>query len=537
MSGNGVAIASTHHHSRCHQAQFQSSPKTHLFFGHSSSNSSPPIRKAKIFSKRHSSLRLCMPRSSQDALVLGRNGNLTGNPITKFIPRPSISASASSSSLSGSAGAFPEQLSDTEEKKKIVKKKRKKEIAGIDQDELVDPELLADPDSCFCEFRGVKIHHKLYESQSPGENSSSPQIASSDPKKKLGFPIVLLHGFGASLFSWSRAMKRLGEATSAPKVVAFDRPAFGLTSRVDPSSSSSLKAEDPKPLNPYSMAFAVLATLYFIDFLKADKAVLVGHSAGSLVAVNTYFEAPDRVAALILVAPAIFAPNPSPKGSKGSESGRGNLAEGAEEDKSDSKGVLGNPFIALLKKLSRLAASIARATLKLLNGMMNMLDSLYKKALSAILCSALGLMLIRMAIDKFGVLAVKNAWYDAQQANEEILSGYTRPLRVKGWDKALAEFTAATLAAVDSEARAPVSKRLHEITCPVLVVTGDTDRIVPAWNAKRLSQAIPGSSLEVIKYCGHLPQEEKMEEFVTVVQKFLQRAFGDMKEPSLQPSH
>ncbi|CAI0457345.1 unnamed protein product [Linum tenue] len=112
-----------------------------------------------------------------------------------------------------------------------------------------------------------------------------------------------------------------------------------------------------------------------------------------------------------------------------------------------------------------------------------------------------------------------------------------KPLRVKGWDKALAEFTAATLAAVDSEARAPVSKRLHEITCPVLVVTGDTDRIVPAWNAKRLSQAIPGSSLEVIKYCGHLPQEEKMEEFVTVVQKFLQRAFGDMKEPSLQPSH
>ena len=30
------------------------------------------------------------------------------------------------------------------------------------------------------------------------------------------------------------------------------------------------------PLNPYSMAFSVLPTLYFIDFLAAEKAVLVG---------------------------------------------------------------------------------------------------------------------------------------------------------------------------------------------------------------------------------------------------------------------
>ncbi|CAI0459271.1 unnamed protein product [Linum tenue] len=317
---------------------------------------------------------------------MGTNGYLTGNSIIKLLPHPSISASASSSSISGSAGAFPEQLSDTEEKKKTVKKKR--QIAGIDQDELVDPELLADPE-----------------------------------------------------------------------VV-----------------TASSEAEDSKPLNPYSMAFAVLATLYFIDFLKADKASLVGHSAGS---VNTYFEAPDRVAALILVAPAIFAPNPSPKISK---------TEGAEEEKSDSK---------------------AQATLKLVNGMMSMLDSLYKKALSALLCSALGLMLIRMAIDKFGVVGVKNAWYDAQQVNEEIVNGYTKPLRVKVWDKALAEFSAATLAGVESKTRTPVSKRLHEITCPVLIVTDDTDRIVPAWNVKRRSQALPGSGVEVIKHCGLFHMEKK----------------------------
>lgn len=53
-------------------------------------------------------------------------------------------------------------------------------------------------------------------------------------------------------------------------VLAFDRPAFGLTSR------ASRSADDAKPLNPYSMAFSVLATLAFIDYLGAEKAILVG---------------------------------------------------------------------------------------------------------------------------------------------------------------------------------------------------------------------------------------------------------------------
>lgn len=69
---------------------------------------------------------------------------------------------------------------------------------------------------------------------------------------------------------------------------------------------------------------------------------------------------------------------------------------------------------------------------------------------------------------------------------------------------------------------------------PVLIITGDNDRIVPSWNAERLSRAIPGSILEVIKHCGHLPHEEKVEEFVLVVRKFLQRAFGGSGEQLFQ---
>ena len=69
---------------------------------------------------------------------------------------------------------------------------------------------------------------------------------------------------------------------------------------------------------------------------------------------------------------------------------------------------------------------------------------------------------------------------------------------------------------------------------PVLTITDNNDLIVPSWNAKGLSRGIPGSWLEVIKNCGHLPHEEKVEEFVSIVYKLLLRAFGDQNELSLQ---
>ncbi|XP_024029705.1 uncharacterized protein LOC21400132 [Morus notabilis] len=419
-----------------------------------------------------------------------------------------VCASASASSSADYSG----QLLDSQEKKK-------ERIAGIDQDELVEPTVLADPDSCFCEFRGVRIHHKTYDAESEGANKSLEKTQSvSHPVKKIGFPMILLHGFGASVYSWSRVMKALAEVVGS-KVVAFDRPAFGLTSRLNPFEKSASGNGDAKPLNPYSMAFSVLATLYFIDRLGSQKAILVGHSAGSLVAVNAYFEAPERVAALILVAPAIVAPLIAHKEPvKRTQLGGDNQIQ---ED-SSNKNSLGNPFVQLGNILSKFAQFVSQAIMNIVKGMANMLNSLYKKLLSAILRSAFAVMLVRMIIDKFGIAAVKNAWHDSNLVTEHVLQGYTKPLRTKNWDRALVEYTAAMLTDTAPESSPPLSKRLHEISCPVLIVTGDDDRLVPAWNAERLSRAIPGSCFEVIKHCGHLPHEEKVDEFISIVQKFLQ---------------
>ncbi|KAJ6831683.1 uncharacterized protein M6B38_347930 [Iris pallida] len=401
-------------------------------------------------------------------------------------------------SISGSGAEFPEQVAGDF----LRKPRRRRSVAGIDQEELVHPEKLADPDSLFFDLEGVKVHHKVYHHDEEEEGTAS-----------TGLPVILLHGFGASLFSWRRVMQPLARAVRS-KVLAFDRPAFGLTSR---------ERRDSVPINPYSMAFSVLATLSFVDMLGTGKAILMGHSAGCLVAVNAYFEAPEKVAALILVAPAIVAPLVLRAGEKtNDEKGKDIQIEDGGSNLADGE----NLFFRIWKGLRKLYMLIAGIALQILKRVRDIVSSLFSKVLCSLLRSAFAVMLVRLVMDKFGVLAVRNAWYDASGVTDHVVQGYTKPLRAKGWEMALLEYTIAMLTDSALKSARPLTKRLSEITCPVLIVTGDTDRIVPAWNAVRLSKAIPGSTLEVIKNCGHLPHEERVEEFIRIVERFMERIFG-----------
>lgn len=160
-----------------------------------------------------------------------------------------------------------------------AKPKMRRKVAGADQEELLEPEALADPDSCFYEFNGVKIHHKVCHHGAKGEEADAG---------KIGLPLILLHGFGASVFSWDRVMRPLARLVGS-KVLAFDRPAFGLTSRLSYFGRSGIGGGDATPLNPYSMAFSVLATLSFIDLLGAQKAILMGYDALFFVSMNLLF--------------------------------------------------------------------------------------------------------------------------------------------------------------------------------------------------------------------------------------------------------
>ncbi len=126
--------------------------------------------------------------------------------------------------------------------------------------------------------------------------------------------------------------------------------------------------------------------------------------------------------------------------------------------------------------------------------------------------------LVARQIRNWGVDFARSAWHDPSRITPEVWEGYARPLRAQNWDRALWEVTRASRPL-------GLDKRLGEVRVPVLVVTGDDDRIVPTDQSIRLASEIPAAHLVVIPNCGHVPQEECPEEFLRAVEEFFGRAY------------
>jgi len=140
-------------------------------------------------------------------------------------------------------------------------------------------EQLADADSQFIELNGINVHYKKW-----GEGEPT---------------FILLHGFGASLFSWREVAEPLSKFGT---VIAYDRPAFGLTER-------PLEWEGESPYSPQAQTDLVIALM---DELDIEKAILVGNSAGGTISMQAALQHPERVQALILVDAAVYAGGGAP---------------------------------------------------------------------------------------------------------------------------------------------------------------------------------------------------------------------------------
>jgi len=210
----------------------------------------------------------------------------------------------------------------------------------------VPPEQLADPDSHFVDVNGLQVHYKMAGQGEP--------------------TMVLLHGLGASVFSWREVMEPLSEVGT---VIAFDRPAFGLTERPLPG--------DWIGENPYRPEAQPDLTVALMDELGVEKAVLVGHSAGGTIAVHTALRHPERVEALVLVAPAVY------------------------------HGGGGPAWARLLVRIPQVRH--------------------------------LGPLLVRN-LNRWSDRLMSSAWHDPNKITSQIMAGYRGPLQAENWDRALWEF-------------------------------------------------------------------------------------------------
>ena len=67
-----------------------------------------------------------------------------------------------------------------------------------------------------------------------------------------------------------------------------------------------------------------------------------------------------------------------------------------------------------------------------------------------------------------------------------------------------------------------LTARLRRVQCPVLLLWGDHDRLVPPAYGEAYKKCLPQAEFKLIKDCGHLPMFEKEAEFVEALTAFAQ---------------
>lgn len=98
--------------------------------------------------------------------------------------------------------------------------------------------------------------------------------------------LLLLHGFGESLFTWRALVDPLA---IGHRVVAIDLPGF---------------AGSAKPDSGYGLEVMTSRLATFVDQWTSGPVVAIGHSMGGQLAASLALARPDRIVATVLIAPS-----------------------------------------------------------------------------------------------------------------------------------------------------------------------------------------------------------------------------------------
>jgi pimeloyl-ACP methyl ester carboxylesterase len=131
------------------------------------------------------------------------------------------------------------------------------------------------PASVFRTAQGVKVHYV------EAGDAGAP-------------PIILIHGFASSTFTWKKIMPELAKSYH---VFAIDVPGFGFSD----------KPED----FPYGGEGYGKTVLNFMDQKKIEKAIFVGNSMGGYISLWIAIHHPERITRLVLI-DALGYPKESP---------------------------------------------------------------------------------------------------------------------------------------------------------------------------------------------------------------------------------
>lgn len=259
-----------------------------------------------------------------------------------------------------------------------------------------------------------------------------------DEGQPNGPPLLLIHGFSASLHTWEPWVERLGDDF---RIISIDLPGHGLT-RAPAGYAASIDA-----FRDAVHAFTAQQGL--------DHFALAGSSMGGNVAWEYALANPEQIDALILV----------------DASGWEDTREEAAEEPQVFK-LLRNPV------------------------------------LSPILRNLDNTRLVRQGLEA--------SFADTSLVTDAMVQRYSDLSRAPGHRDILLQMTLGF-----RSRNYATAERLAAIYRPVLILTGDTDRLVPPEHARQFNDAIRGSQLVTFQATGHIPQEERPDESATAVREFL----------------
>ncbi len=110
----------------------------------------------------------------------------------------------------------------------------------------------------------------------------------------------------------------------------------------------------------------------------------------------------------------------------------------------------------------------------------------------------------------------ESTFYDKNKLSKERLDLSKRETHINNWNLAMWEYLQAW-----STKPSDVGQQLDQITQPTLVISGDQDKVVPVEDSQKIAELIKDGSLILIEDCGHMPHEEKPDEFIQIVDEWL----------------
>src|ERR1700754_1892548 len=261
--------------------------------------------------------------------------------------------------------------------------------------------------------------------QAPVEIAVGDSMLFGDRWRGAGPTIVLLHAGVCDRRCWREVGGRLGAAGG--NILAYDRRGFG---------------DAPPAGRPFRHVDDLLTVL---DAVSPDAPVwLVGSSMGGGVALDAALEAPERIAGLVLLAPAISG-----------DPGPGDDAYNAATD-----------------------------------GLADAIDAAFTAE----------------AVDECNRLEVR-LWLDGPAGPEGRVSGPARELALDMNRIVLAnEFAAAEGA--DGASGLDTASRLHEIATPMVVACGELDISIKVQSSTELAQALANATYRSLPGRAHLPYLE-----------------------------